>query len=177
MKAEHPQSVKYFIGALYSDAELLEKAQYLCAESIGEIDFYSKSFPFEVSSYYDEEMGRPLFRLFFSFKKLKSPGDLAGLKIKCNEIEDLLQVDASRKVNLDIGYLDYHKMLLASAKYNGQKIYLDQGIYADPTLIFENGQFRALENTFPDFRSGLYNEVFMTLRGMYKEQLKTLNSH
>ena len=174
MKAEQPQPVKYFVGALYSDQKLLDQATQLCIEKMGEIDHFSQPFPFDVTSYYNEEMGTPIFRIFFSLNELRSPGDLALLKLKCNELESRLSVDGSRKVNLDIGYLDFHKMVLASAKYNGQKIYLDHGIYADPTLIFESGKFSALENTFPDFRSGVYNTFFNTLRQSYKTQIRDL---
>ena len=56
----------------------------------------------------------------------------------------------------------------------GQKIYLDQGIYADLTLTFERGEFHVVENTFPDFKSGNYNHVFIKFRKTYKSQLKTL---
>ncbi len=173
MKAEKPQPVKFFIGALFSDEDLLSQAQQLCIKRIGDIDFHSESFPFDETTYYDGEMGRPIFRMFFSFQALINPGELANLKIKCNEIEETLSVSGARKVNLDIGYLDFHKMVLASAKYNGQKIYLDHGIYADPTLIFERGKFHPFEHTFPDFKQGSYTPVFEKLRNCYKTQLKS----
>lgn len=172
MKTEKPQDVKFFIGALFSDRELLKEAEEICVSRIGKIDHRSEAFPFEATSYYDNEMGTPIFRLFFSFDTLKSPGELAALKLQCNQIEDQLKTDQHRKVNLDIGYLDFHKMILASAKYNGQKIYLDNGIYADLTLVFENGAFHAVDNTFPDFKTGLYDEVFHGFRNTYKNQLK-----
>jgi len=172
MKAEQPQPVKYFIGALYSDLELLKQAQQFCIDRMGDIDFYSESFPFTDTSYYNEEMGQPIFRVFFSFVALMSPGELALLKIRCNEIEEALCVGGARKVNLDIGYLDFHKMVLASAKYNGQKIYLDHGVYADVTLVFERGEFKAVENTFPDFKSNAYHEVFLQMRNSYKAKIK-----
>jgi len=173
MKTTQPQPVKYFIGALYSDAELLEQAISHCEQRIGEIDLRSDPFPFDVTSYYDDEMGTAISRIIFSFDALLSPGELARLKVICNEIEDALMVDGSRKVNLDVGYLDFHKLILASAKYNGQKIYLDRGVYADPTLYFEGGQFHAFENTFPDFKSNTYHSVFLKIRNTYKAQLKT----
>ncbi|MCF7825292.1 MAG: DUF4416 family protein [Candidatus Marinimicrobia bacterium] len=173
MKTVEPQKVKYFIGALFSNADVLEKALGLCQAEIGNIDFHSENFPFELTHYYDEEMGGPIFRSFFSFETLRSPGDLAKLKVLCNRIEDQLSIEGNRKVNLDMGYLDFHKVILASAKYNGQKIYLDQGIYADPTLFFESGQFHAFENTFPDFKSNTYDEVFLEIRNIYKNQLKS----
>jgi len=176
MKADQPQNVKYFIGALFTDEALLEKAREAIIAQLGAIDLTSESFPFTTTNYYESEMGRPICRHFWGIEILMSPGKLAELKILCNAIEDKLAVDGKRKVNLDIGYLDFHKLVLASAKYNGQKIYLDLGIYADLTLNFQDGDFHALENTFPDFKSGSYNEVFLDLRNLYKRQLKASNS-
>lgn len=172
MKIFEPQPVKYFIGALYSDADRLKEAQNRCADLIGPLELFSTSFPFTSTEYYDSEMGTPIQRMFFGFESLMSPGQLAHFKTICNEIEDQLASDGKRRVNLDIGYLDLHKLVLASAKYNGQKIYLDVGIYADLTLIFEGGAFQAVENTFPDFKDGQYNAVFVALRNRYKAQLK-----
>ena len=173
MKTIEPQLVKYFIGALYSDNDLLEQAISQCEQLIGDIDLRSESFPFDLTSYYDVEMGKTISRIIFSFEVLLSPGDLVRLKVLCNQIEDELKVNGSRKVNLDVGYLDFHKLVLASAKYNGQKIYLDQGIYADPTLHFEGGQFHAFENPFLDFKSNAYHDVSLKIRNTYKAQLKS----
>lgn len=172
MRTEEPQAVKYFVGALFSDKKILTRAKLFCSEKIGETENHSEAFPFEATHYYDAEMGLPIFRIFFSFKALMSPGKLAELKVLCNEIEEQLLFEGTRKVNLDIGYLDFHKVVLASAKYNGQKIYLGQGIYADLTLTFSDGQFHPLENTFPDFKSGKYNEVLLGFRNTFKSQCK-----
>ena len=172
MKTSEPQAVKYFIGALFSDTDMLDKAITLCQDEMGNIDLRSSDFPFDLTSYYNAEMGQAIFRTFFSFETLRTPGDLARLKVLCNQIEEKLKLDGSRKVNLDVGYLDFHKLVLASAKYNGQKIYLDQGIYADPTLYFEGGRFHTFEHTFPDFKTNIYTEVFLTMRNIYKKQIK-----
>jgi len=173
MKTTEPQKVKYFIGALFSDSKILQQAIKLCQNEIGAIDLRSQDFAFDLTEYYNEEMGQPIFRTFFSFETLRCPGELARLKVLCNDIEARFAIEGARKVNLDIGYLDFHKVVLASAKYNGQKIYLDQGIYADPTLYFEAGKFHALEKTFPDFESDTYTEVFLEIRNNYKVQLKS----
>ncbi|MCG8603816.1 DUF4416 family protein, partial [bacterium] len=129
-----------------------------------------------ISEYYREEMGWPIFRKFVSFDTLVSPGELAEIKIATNQIEDRLEEDGRRRVNLDPGYLDYNKVILASAKYNSQKIYLNQGIYADPTLWFENGDYQPYPFSFPDFRTGLYNKTFVHIRAMFKGQRRKLAS-
>ncbi len=168
MKASEPTPVKYFIGALYSDKTILERAFELCRTQLGDLGHKSEPFLFDCTHYYDPEMGTPIHRLF-----VESQGELAKLKNRCNAIEDELALNGKRKVNLDIGYLDLHKVILASAKYNGQKIYIGEGIYADPTLVYESGSFHAVDNTFPDFKDGRYDEVFVVLRNFYKSQLKS----
>jgi hypothetical protein len=64
--------------------------------------------------------------------------------------------------------MDLNKVVLASAKYNGQKIYLDHGIYADPTLWYEKGSFHPYPYSFPDFKTGEYIETFIQIRALYK---------
>lgn len=172
MKPINPDPVKLFIGILFSDAELLEKAFYLLSEKFGEIDFTSPEFHFNTSDYYKEEMGVQVTRIFISFTELINPGNLAKTKIVTNKIEDRLVVDGKRKVNLDPGYMDYSKVILASAKYNGQKIYLNSGIYADPALLYEKGTYLPFSCSFPDFKTGQYNETFMRIRTLYKAERK-----
>ena len=168
MKPIEPDRVKFFIGILLSDKKLLKKATCFIEEKFGEIDYTSPDFNFNVSDYYKDEMGSPILRKFVSFANLINPGELAKIKIKTNEIENLLSVNNKRKINLDPGYMDLNKVVLASAKYNGQKIYLDHGIYADPTLWYEKGSFHTYPYSFPDFKTGEYLEAFVKIRALYK---------
>ncbi len=172
MKPTEPEPVKFFVAILYSDADLLEKAIGVLQEKFGRIDYRSPAFEFKVTDYYEAEMGEPIYRKFVSFEKLINPGELAAIKIATNQLEDELAVDGRRKVNLDPGYMDFHKVILASAKYNSQKIYLDHGIYADPTLWYEKGEFKPYPLSFPDFKAGVYNQTFLHIRGLFKAHRK-----
>lgn len=172
MKPNPPTPVKLFCGVLFSDRQLLENARTKLQEKFGEIDFESQAIPFVISEYYRPEMGWPIERIFWSFRNLIGPQDIAKIKIDCNELEDRLACDGNRKVNLDPGYLDFDKIVLASAKYNGQKIYLNYGIYADLTLHYEKGNYYPYPWSFPDFKSGQYNKIFLRIRELYKAQLK-----
>lgn len=141
-------------------------------ETYGSIDSQSTEFPFDQTDYYLQEMGGPIVRFFISFEKLIHPKSLAQIKIKTNAIEEKIAVKGNRCVNLDPGYMDYDKVVLASAKYNGQKIYLDHGIWADLTLHFKRGHFEPYPWSFPDFKRGLYNNAFLKIRQIYKAQRK-----
>lgn len=174
MKPIEPDPVKFFVGILFSNEQLMDKAIDLLADQFGEIDFTSREFEFNVSNYYKEEMGYPISRKFISFKNLINPGNLVKIKIETNKIENLAGLDGRRKVNLDPGYMDYNKVVLASAKYNGQKIYLDHGIYADLTLLYEKRNFQPFPYSFPDFKTGQYNETFVQIRTLYRSGRKKI---
>jgi len=79
MKPIEPILVKLFCGVLFSDSQLLDKADSLLAGQFGEIDFQSKQFSFDISEYYRSEMGWPIFRLFWSYKKVIKPNEIASV--------------------------------------------------------------------------------------------------
>lgn len=179
MEPKEPDPVKLIMAILFSDEECLNRAFSLLSSRYGPIDYQSPVFPFDHTDYYVSEMGSPIFRLFISHEPLIHPKDIARIKIETNEIEEALGVRENkilhRKVNLDPGYMDYDKVVLASTKYNGQKIYLDFGIWADLTLHFEKDTFHPYPWSFPDFKTGMYNEVFLQIRKRYKMQRKAQN--
>jgi hypothetical protein len=107
-----------------------------------------------------------------SFEQLVAPESIREAKLACNELEDRLSGGHGRKVNLDIGYLDHNKIVLASAKYGGQKIHLGDGIYADLVGRYRDGRYQPFEWTFPDFRDGRYDEELAEIRRVYLEHLR-----
>jgi hypothetical protein len=168
-----PKPVKLFVGALFSPEVDLDPVRERLEEAFGPIDYTSKPLPFEVTDYYEREMGPHLKRVFFSFLHLVNPGELASIKGKTNLLEEELALEGRRRVNLDPGYMDYYKIVLASGKPSGQKVYLGQGIYADPALYYDRG-WKPYDWGFPDFRQGLYNQEFNAIRGFYKRQCRDL---
>ena len=176
MKPNDPQPVKLFCGVLFSDETLRNEATEKLVRIYGASDYKSPLFPFDMTDYYHVEMGAPIYRMFLSFRQLVNPGRIARIKIECNELEEALAIYGQRKVNLDPGYMDYDKVVLASAKYNAHKIYLDLGIYADLTLRYEKGRFIPSQWCFPDFRTGVYENAFLHMRALYKGQVRKLVS-
>jgi hypothetical protein len=167
-----PKPVKLILATLDGDEAVAAQARTLLCTAFGEIDFASARFPFVVTDYYTREMGEPLYRRFYAFTELIAPETLPAIKLRTHALENEMAVAEKRLVNLDPGYLDTDKFVLASAKYHGNKIYLGQGIWADMTLHYEKGKFTALPWSFPDFRSGLYEQTFLRMREIYKKQLK-----
>ncbi|HMA65069.1 MAG: DUF4416 family protein [Fibrobacterota bacterium] len=166
------QPVKYFIASLYSSKEMLAKALQIAKDRWGDSDYESTDFPFDVTDYYEPEMGGGINRKLIVFQTLYSPTLLVDMKLGCNAIENELAVDGKRLVNLDAGYLDHNKVILASAKEAGQKVYLDKGIYADLAGRYKNGKYQPFEWSFPDFRDGRYDKDLIAIRKIYMKQLK-----
>ncbi len=164
--------VKLVVGLIYREEREFERAAEALGREFGEIDLVSRPYPFDMTSYYDEEMGRPLFRRFCSFRRLIDPGGLVEVKLTCRDIEDTLRVSGKRSVNIDPGYLDFGKFLLASFKHRANKVYLSRGVYADLTLLFEKGEFIPFSWSFADMKSDRYRDYFLRVRDLYRRSMR-----
>ena len=168
--------VKLLVAVLWSDAETLEQALRMLRERWGEIDFMGADHPFDVTDYYQSEMGPDLHRRLIAFAELVPPEDLRQAKRISNAMEDRLAGPTGRRVNLDIGYLDHSKVVLASVKYAGQKVHLGDGVYADMIARYRQGRYEPFEWTFPDFRDGRYDQELAAIRRRYLQQLRSRKS-
>ncbi len=150
--------------------EILENA-------FGAIDFKTEPFLFEFSKYYDKEMGEIKYRQYISFKKLVCAEDLSGIKIYANEIEKKFAVSRGsgtcfrRNINIDPGYIELGKLVLASTKNYTHRIYVGKGIYAEPTLQFLKKTFAPWPFSYPDYSDKFAVDFFNTVRAHYKIQL------
>jgi hypothetical protein len=167
-----PEPMKYYVAILFRTPDALEQAKQALTAIWGALDFDGTDHGFDVTAYYEPEMGAPLYRRLVSFETLRPPTELVEMKLRCNQIEDALTVNGKRIVNLDAGYLDHNKIVLASAKGAGQKIYLDHGIYADLVGRYKGGRYQPFDWTFPDFRDGRYDSELLTIRQRYLQQMR-----
>jgi len=138
-------------------------------ERFGRIDHRGPAHPFTGTNYYEDEMGPGLNRFIISFEPLREATEIVQAKLDTAAIEEDLSEEGGRRVNIDPGYMDYYKIVLASFKEGPQKIYLGEGVYADPILLFYEGEYEALQWTFPDFKAGVYREDFRAVRALYKK--------
>jgi hypothetical protein len=161
--------VKFLAAVLYSSGFEPESRLFRGLEEIlGRIEYRGQDHPFDYTDYYEGEMGPQLRRMIVAFSRLGSPLEIVEIKLATAGMEMRFAQGGSRRVNIDPGYMDYHKVVLASFKEGPQKIYIGKGVYADPVLLFQNGFFEPLPWSFPDFKAGLYTSDFMAIRKIYK---------
>ncbi|MCX5707713.1 MAG: DUF4416 family protein [Candidatus Omnitrophica bacterium] len=174
-KIVSPNPVKLVIGLIFKDEEFLKKAEGILRRHFGSTDYASPVIPFSYTDYYREEFGVGLKRKFLCFTKLVPSERLAAIKVLTNKIETKLSQKNSRKINIDPGYLTMAKLVLASTKDYSHRIYLDKGIFAEVTLVYQKNSFQPREWTYPDYRTPEYIRIFLEIRKLYAQQINQYN--
>lgn len=140
--------------------------------TFGTIDFKGAFPPFDTTDYYRGEFGAVLCRGFISFRGLGSPDRLPALKRAAAALEADLGGEGRRICNLDIGYLDPDKLVLASFKRGPCKLYLSDGVYGDLLLRYSKGRFDPMPWAFSDFKDHRYEKSLLVIREKLKSELR-----
>jgi len=167
--------VKLIVGMLSGFPALFDRAEEILVERFGPVSHCSDTIPFTFSDYYEPEMGAGLLRRFAAFERPADAGDLAEIKLWTNGLEMKLagpEWPVPRPINLDPGYVDLSKLVLASTKDHAHRVYLGKGIFAEVTLSYTDGAFRPLPWTYPDFRTEAYREFFERVRADFYKSLR-----
>ncbi len=172
--AKEHRPVKLIVGMFTRREELFDTARTELSKAYGAADHISPVWPFDFTSYYAEEFGKDLLRQFVTFSELIDPNKLPEIKLSTNRLEQELVSEGKRQINLDPGYIDLSKLILATTKNHQHRIYLGQGIFAEVTLRFTRKSFRPWEWTYPDYRTDHHIEFFNQVRQTYLEQLRQL---
>ena len=174
---QNPQPVKLIIGILAADEAALAEAVKAISKSFGIIDLTSDVWPFTQTDYYKDELGPNALRQFVTLENIIDPGKLAQIKHDTNSLEqqlaDSLKLSLPRPVNLDPGFIEPSKLILASTKNFSHRIYIGNKMFAEVTLMYEKGHWRHFEYTFPDYRQSCYHDFLSKVRTRLMEQLKT----
>jgi len=163
--------VKLFFGFIYKDDSIYQITKNGLSEIYSPIELESDMFNFDFTTYYNREMGSPLFRRFVAFKELIPPERLPDIKLLANKIEVETSEQGNRIINLDPGYLSEANVIIATTKNYYHRIPLQKGIYAHMEYVLKGKNLCLMEWTYPDFKSPGYREFFKKLRQVYKSDL------
>ena len=171
--------VKLFIGVLVSSSKFIPEVERRLTALYGPIDHRSELIPFDFTDYYEPEMGALIDRVLFSFERLIEADQLPEIKRQTNGLEEelastLKTSQAKRPVNLDPGYVEQAKVVLASTKNFYHRIYLGGGVFGEVTMHFKNNTYQFFPWTYPDYQSKDYQEFFLRARQILRSQLRTM---
>lgn len=168
------------IGVLSTAEEKREQLFAQLEAKFGKIALASPVLEFSYTDYYDAEMeGRPV-RYLLLFETLIDPSTLASIKTWTNslELEYAKQnaVAQGRKINLDPGILSLSSFILATCKDRAHRIPLQDGIYAETTLLYQNRDFQRLPWSYADYSSDEIKAILRSFRDFYKNRLRSEKS-
>lgn len=166
---------KLIVGVIYNDEEIYDKAVKMLVEAFGDIDGESERFSFskEFSDYYDGELGGEGMRVIFSFKDTVDPSSQAEIKKATNEMERILSDnDGNRLINLDPGFINHGRLMLATTKKAGFRIPLADGIYTELTLFWAKGEWHKLPWSYRDYQSERVQKFLTETRKKYLAERK-----
>jgi len=166
------KQARLFAGMLAPETALFDRCAAILGRRFGPGEWRSRPAPWPFSDHYADELGPDILRSFIFFDRLIDEDELAEIKVFANHVEEELAVNGDgrllRRVNIDPGYLTEAKVVLATTKDYAHQICIGSGIYAETALIFRGSSFRALEHTYPDFRTGETIAMFTEARRRFR---------
>lgn len=181
MATPKPPPAALFFAAIFSQSDdVIAEASVQCEAQWGKIALTSPSFDHSETTYYEREMGAGLRKQFVVFEGVFDPALLADRKLQSNAIEKQatcsvdqgVNLNVSRPVNIDPGYITLTKLVLASAKDRAHRIYLNHGIYAEECLYYLAGRWNSRPWTYPDYQRADFQAFFSRARDMLKSQIR-----
>jgi hypothetical protein len=166
-KPQPPRPAKLVSGVLLKDQALFPEVSGELQAAFGGLDLVSPWMAFDYTSYYEKEMGAPLWRRMLAFKPLVEQERLAEIKLATNAMEQARAAGGRRTVNIDPGYLLLERFVLATGKNYSHRIYIGRGLYADLTLIYRDGAYEALPWTYPDYADEPLRLFLLAVRRKY----------
>jgi hypothetical protein len=167
--------VKLVCGVIYREEALYEEVRRRLIAEWGPVDMESPAFAFDLTDYYEPEMGPNLKRRFLSFSGLVAPELLPQAKLRTINLEEAVRREteaAGRPVNIDPGYLTASALVMATAKDFSHRIPLGQGIYAHLEFLFTKTGVKVLDWTYPDFRRAPIQEFFRSVRVLFLRRVR-----
>jgi hypothetical protein len=166
---------KLIIGVIYNDNEVFDAAMAMIFERFGESDGVCEVFSFsdKFSYYYDSELGGKGISRIYSFEKLVDPSLQAEIKEFTNDVEKMFSDHlGNRKINLDPGFINHGRLMLATTKETGFRIPLERGIYTELTLFWARGAWQKFPWSYRDYQSERVQSFLTKVRKKYLAQRK-----
>ena len=164
----------FLCAVLARGADAVDEAVAALAARFGEVRARSPVWAFDMSGYYEAEMGPGLAKGLAWLGDPVDPERLAGRKRQSLAFEGERAVEGAggelrRTVNVDPGLLSEESLVLATTKASGHRVAIGAGLWAEVTLRFERGEYRPLPWTYPDYRQPEVGEFLLEVRRRLRE--------
>lgn len=169
-----PDKVFLFASFLFRQ-DLLTKnnLQERWEEEFGVSVYFTSAFT-PMKRYYSKEMGeeKNLERFFLVSTTPCEPDLLVKAKLWSVSLENEFLDVGKRTVNVDVGTISLGNLQLATGKNFTHRVYIGQGVYSDLTLVYQEGSYRPLQWTYPDYQEKEVITYFNGMRDLLHTMLK-----
>ncbi|MEE2658662.1 MAG: DUF4416 family protein [Candidatus Latescibacterota bacterium] len=145
-----------FLCAVLAPADLQAPTVEELVEHFGPVRERSGLYPFAFTDYYEREMGGNLVKEIVSLGDPINPSLLAERKLRTIALEHSLSIngkgDFRRRVNVDPGLLSLGSLVLATTKSSGHRIAIAPSLYAEVTLLRQQGSYQPFPWTYEDYQ-------------------------
>ncbi len=139
------------------DAAVRAEAMARLAARFGPWGHLSAVFAFDMTTYYEAEMGPDLHKQLWCWSARVDPAVLPQLKHGTMDVErELARLDHGtprRRVNLDPGLVSLDSLVLATTKAAGHRVCIAPDLYAEVTLLYQSGAYRPLPWSYRDYQA------------------------
>ncbi len=141
------------------------------ASEWGPISLESPLFDFCDTDYYLPSMGAGIRKGFLAVEGIFDAAELASRKRQAIQWEEECRADGGypdiRPINMDPGYLNLSKLVLASTKERAHRVYLNQGIFGEVTMRYVGG-WQFYPWTYPDYQRPESLKFFSSCRELFR---------
>jgi hypothetical protein len=166
------------IAAFSRHAEALEWGRRRVQDLFGSISLQSEPYSFHHTDYYASTMGTELRKQLWVFARLAPLDSLALHKVATIRLEEEIAASGAfsevRPLNLDPGFLNLGKFMLATTKDKDHRLYLREGVFAEVTLRYCDKEYVPWPWTYADYRDDQVRDFLNRARAYYKERLNEL---
>ena len=166
--------VKIFAAIFAGEEKWLDEGLKGFSNILGqEADLVSPAFEIVETTYYQEEMGPKLFKIYATWPELLAPEQLVEVKLAAMNWERENSLEGRRLANIDPGYIFSGGLVLSTAKFRGHRLPLGQGIWGELTLNYHRQEFQSFPWTYLDYQRPEIQSWLLTMRKAYMAKMKS----
>jgi len=170
------EPVAFLVAAMAPGVAAVNEAIDTLAVEFGDVRRRGPVYDFDMTNYYEAEMGPALTKALAWLGPPIAPAELAARKQATMDFELVRARHGRRTINVDPGLLSINSLVLATTKASGHRICIASGLWAEVTLLFQQGAYRAQPWTYLDYQREDEARFLLEVRTEVRHSAKTVTS-
>jgi hypothetical protein len=167
------EPVAFLVAVMAPGTDVLAETIDALAGEFGAVRRHGPVYDFSMTDYYEAEMGPSLSKALIWLGPPVAPAELAARKQATIAFERAHACQTRRTVNVDPGLLSTNSLVLATTKTSGHRICIAPGLWAEITLLFQQGSYRPQPWTYMDYKRQDVLQFLLDVRSELRRSRET----